>query len=78
MEKCKVVEAWCKIPKPGTAKEDDLCKVLMKKEALLLDTTCEYASKSTAHGISYIFEDGRLLWERIFWISIVVAGLSFR
>ena len=40
-------------------------------------TLKQYASVSTAHGISYIFEDGRFFLERIVWAAVVVAALAF-
>lgn len=40
-------------------------------------TINEYASVSTAHGIAYIFEDGRCFLERIIWIIVVVLALTF-
>ena len=40
-------------------------------------TLKQYASVSTAHGISYIFEDGRFFLERIIWAAVVVAALAF-
>ena len=40
-------------------------------------TINEYASVSTAHGIAYIFEDGRCFCERIIWMIVVVLALTF-
>ena len=40
-------------------------------------TLKQYASVSTAHGISYIFEEGRFFIERIVWAAVVVAALAF-
>ena len=37
----------------------------------------EYATSTTAHGFSYIAEDGRSFLERIFWIIVVVLALAF-
>ena len=42
------------------------------------DTVNEYASSSSAHGITYIFESGRLPLERLFWIFGVGFALIFR
>ena len=42
------------------------------------DTVNEYASSSSAHGITYIFESGRLPLERFFWIIGVGFALIFR
>ena len=38
-------------------------------------TVLEYSSASTIHGISYIFETGRLIFERIFWGLVVVIAI---
>ena len=44
-----------------------------------LETTVrEYASSSSAHGISYIFESNRLGLERGFWVLIVGIALIIR
>ena len=40
-------------------------------------TLHEYASASTAHGIAYVFEDGRLFFERVLWVIVVIAALTF-
>ena len=42
------------------------------------DTVNEYASSSSAHGISYIFESDRLGFERLLWIFVVGFALIFR
>ena len=42
------------------------------------DTVNEYASSSSAHGMAYIFELGRLPLERVFWIFGVGFALVFR
>ena len=69
---------WLVVPKIDKMKDKDGYVKPMKKEIVLLNTTSQYAEKSTAHGISYIFEDGRLPAERFLWTIIVIAGLSFR
>ena len=71
---------WLSIPKQSqNEKEGKECeKCIGKKEALVLDTTCQYAENSTAHGISYIFEKDRLPAERLLWACIVITGFSFR
>ena len=69
---------WLAVPKIDKMKNADGYVKPMKKEIVLLNTTSQYAEKSTAHGISYIFEDGRLPAERLLWTIIVIAGLSFR
>ena len=70
-------DGWPEVPKRNKT-EDNPPRKLMKKETLILDITCQYAEKSTAHGISYIFEQDRLPGERLLWTFIVIAGLSFR
>ena len=69
---------WLAVPKIDKMKNEDGNVKPMKKEIVLLNTTSQYAEKSTAHGISYIFEDGRLPAERFLWTIIVISGLSFR
>ena len=69
---------WLAVPKVDKMKEEGGYVKPMKKEIVLLNTSSQYAEKSTAHGISYIFEDGRLPAERFLWTIIVIAGLSFR
>ena len=49
------------------------------KKKALIQTTEEYASHSTIHGIGYIF-DKKFRWvERLFWLLVVLAflGLAF-
>ena len=41
-------------------------------------TVREYASASSAHGITYIFEPDRLGLERLLWIFVVGFALIFR
>ena len=41
-------------------------------------TVIEYASSSSAHGIGYIFEDGRWGLERLFWVLLVGFAIIFR
>ena len=41
-------------------------------------TVNEFASSSSAHGIAYIFEPGRLSLERLLWIFVVGFALIFR
>ena len=40
-------------------------------------TIYEYADVATTHGIYYIFEAGRLVFERVFWIIVVILALIF-
>ena len=42
------------------------------------NTVNEYASSSSAHGIAYIFESGRLPLERLLWKVVVGFALIFR
>ena len=37
----------------------------------------EYATSTSAHGLSYLAEDGRSFLERIFWLIVVVLALAF-
>ena len=37
----------------------------------------EYATATTAHGFSYLAEDGRSILERIFWVIVVVLAIGF-
>ena len=41
-------------------------------------TLHEYASSSSAHGVAYIFEPGRLGLERLLWIFVVGFAMIFR
>jgi hypothetical protein len=41
-------------------------------------TVREYAASSSAHGISYIFEENRVGLERVFWVVVVGLGLVLR
>ena len=47
------------------------------KRRIILQTTKQYALSSSAHGLSYIAEDGSLLIERIFWIFVTTLAISF-
>ena len=40
-------------------------------------TVHEYAEVATTHGIYYIFESGRLVLERVFWVIVVILALLF-
>ena len=54
-------------------------KVIKKLKSESLKTTVnEYAAATTAHGIAYIFEHGRLAIERVFWIIVVIFALVIR
>ena len=55
----------------STNKDD----VKMSKMSAYFKTLKEYASASTTHGIAYVFEDGRLMIERILWIIVVIIAI---
>ena len=57
------------------AEEDEADK--NNNKGPIAKTTYEYADNATIHGIFYIFETGRLLFERIFWIIVVLLALAF-
>ena len=58
------------------AEEDDVDKN-NNRRGPISRTVYEYADVATTHGIYYIFETGRLLFERIFWIIVVILALTF-
>ena len=41
----------------------------------LSKTLCEYGNTATTHGIFYIFESGRWILERIFWVIVVIIAI---
>ena len=41
------------------------------------NTIQQYAKATSIHGIPYIFEEGRPIRERLFWIILMVLGLAF-
>ena len=43
----------------------------------LLKTSKEYACVTTAHGIRYLVENGRLVIERMFWGIVVISAIAF-
>ena len=43
----------------------------------LYETLKEYADSTTIHGISYIFQSGLSILERLIWISSVLIGIFF-
>ena len=43
----------------------------------ILKTSREYASVTTAHGIPYLVEDGRLVIERMLWGIVVISAVAF-
>ena len=50
-------------------------KKLAPKKALT-QTTEDYASRSTIHGIGYIFDKDLSIVERILWLLLVLASLA--
>ena len=46
------------------------------KKAALSQTTEEYASRSSIHGISYIFDKDLHLGERLLWLAVVLVFLG--
>ena len=38
-------------------------------------TLSEYGGATTIHGIPYILEDGRRVFERLLWVSLVISGM---
>ena len=51
--------------------------IINGKRHIVLDTAQQYASNSSAHGLTYLVEDGRPVMERIFWIFITTLALCF-
>ena len=41
----------------------------------LTQTTNDYASQSSIHGVSYIFDHKLGTWERVLWLMVVIAFL---
>ena len=42
-----------------------------RKKGPILETLVEYSRGTTIHGIPYILEDGRQLFERVVWVVLV-------
>ena len=57
------------------ADEDDVDE--NKTKGSISRTAYEYAEVATTHGIYYIFEKGRLVFERVFWVIVVILALVF-
>ena len=57
------------------ADEDDVDENKIKGS--ISRTAYEYAEVATTHGIYYIFEKGRLVFERVFWVIVVILALVF-
>ena len=47
-----------------------------KRKLALTKTTSEYASRSSIHGIGYIFDRELGILDRVFWLLVVVAFLA--
>ena len=57
-----------------TPKATTMTKTLNK--AALSQTTEEYASRSSIHGIGYIFDKGLSIADRLLWLFVVLAFLG--
>ena len=47
-----------------------------KRKLVLTKTTTEYASRSSIHGIGYIFDRELGIFDRVIWLLVVVALLA--
>ena len=56
-----------------SSNEDDL----KKGKRPCYRTLKEYSSASTTHGIAYVFEDDRLVIERVLWIIVIIIAIFF-
>ena len=54
-----------------SSNEDDL----KKNKKPCFKTLKEYSASSTTHGISYVFEDDRLLIERFLWVVVIIIAI---
>ena len=54
-----------------SSNEDDL----KKNKKPCFKTLKEYSASSTTHGISYVFEDDRLLIERFLWVIVIIIAI---
>ena len=54
---------------------DDYTDNRFKTSRPLSKTLFEYANAATTHGIFYIFESGRWILERIFWVIVVIIAI---
>ena len=59
--------------KTMSSNEDDL----KKGKRPCYRTLKEYSSASTTHGIAYVFEDDRLIIERVLWIIVIIIAIFF-
>ena len=56
-----------------------LQKVMKKtlKKSALTQTVEDYASRSSIHGISYVFDRELSIIDRLLWLLVVFASLAF-
>ena len=47
-----------------------------RKKNALIQTTEDYASQTTIHGISYIFDKNLKMAGRVLWLALVLSFLS--
>ena len=47
-----------------------------KRKAALLQTTEDFAGRTTVHGIAYAFDPELGAWDRLLWLVVVVAFLG--
>ena len=52
-------------------------KVKKSPKNIILETSRQYASSTTAHGFSYLTEERSSIGERIFWIIVVILAITF-
>ena len=50
-------------------------KKMLKKTAVI-QTTEEYASQSSIHGVAYVFDRDLNLFDRLLWLFVVIALLG--
>ena len=48
----------------------------MLKKTALTQTTEEYASRSSIHGVAYVFDRDLNLFDRLLWLFVVIALLG--
>ena len=56
---------------------DNYTDTRYKTSRPLSKTLFEYANACTTHGVFYIFESGRWILERIFWVIVVIIAILF-
>ena len=62
------------ITNSGTDEERNMTKTL--KKPALTQTTEEYASRSSIHGIGYIFDRELSIADQLLWLLVVLAFLG--